>query len=538
MRLPFDVAIEPQKIICKKNAQEYINEVIENLRITREIAKENVKLRQEKSKEYYDRKTTEPEFRLHDKVLLRLHRTPVGKSPKLIDKYEGPFYITKIGPNYTFRLRKCSDHKELMSVLNASRLKHYSNPRNHRAEKPGEGLEKLNASDRKAENNAKVMILKLPKSRIYLQKRLTRDSGNDELIDTVDEDEIYFPVDKLLKINKRNGIRHFYVKWLDGSKTWEPEQNLPETVIEDYFVTHTQQGKVRKRQPWTATLYWLLILIMSLVTMCSSINTDSGSTLKVDGTLQRINYGTVFKDNGHIIISNEYWRHTFEVPLPTLHSIQPFINVCGKIPGNACNSVKSIITNINIIQQETRAKIAHLFAFTQLHIPIINIKKKSKRALLPFIGSLSKSFFGTATMDDVNLLASHLNALQKQSIKMANALSQHGSHLSSYMTTSNRRMDNIQFEVMKNYYAIGNITENFQSTITNIETHILDLTNLLNMQSYKASSISSEVNTVISSLQSLIEGKLTPVLVPIYSLHKAIQDIDNIYYQQITQDLL
>ncbi|CAG2257357.1 unnamed protein product [Mytilus edulis] len=138
MRLPFDVAIEPKNNL-QKNAKEYINEVIENLRITREIAKENVKIRQEKSKEYYDRKTAEPEFRLHDKVLLRLHRTPVGKSPKLIDKYEGPYYITKIGPNYTFRLRKCSDHKELKSVVNASRLKHYSNPRNHRAEKPGKG---------------------------------------------------------------------------------------------------------------------------------------------------------------------------------------------------------------------------------------------------------------------------------------------------------------------------------------------------------------------------------------------------------------
>ncbi|CAC5367310.1 unnamed protein product [Mytilus coruscus] len=248
MRLPFDVAIEPKNNL-QKNAQEYINEVIENLRITREIAKENVKLRREKSKEYYDRKTAEPEFRLHDKVLLRLHRTPVGKSPKLIDKYEGPFYITKIGPNYTFRLRKCSDHKELMSVVNASRLKHYSNPRNHRAEKPGEGLEKLNASDRKAENDAKSNDSQTAEEQDLHSKEVNqvndtqnknrdqniKDSGNDELIDTVDEDEMYFPVDKLLKINKRNGIRHFYVKWLDGSKTWEPEQNLPETVIEDYL---------------------------------------------------------------------------------------------------------------------------------------------------------------------------------------------------------------------------------------------------------------------------------------------------------------
>ncbi|CAC5400062.1 unnamed protein product [Mytilus coruscus] len=235
--------------------------------------------------------------------------------------------------------------------------------------------------------------------------------------------------------------------------------------------------------------------------MCSSINTDSGSTFKVDGTLQRINYGAVFKDNGHIVISNQHCRHTFEILLPTLHSIQPFINGCGKIPENACYSVKSIITNINIIQQETRTKIVDRFDFIQSHIPIINIKKKSKRALLPFSGSLSKSFFGIATMDDINLLASHLNALQKQTIKMTNALSQHGSHLSNFMTTTNRHMDNIHFELMKNYYAIGNITKNFQSTITNIETHILDLTNLVNMQSFKASSISSEINTVISSVK-------------------------------------
>lgn len=170
--------------------------------------------------------------------------------------------LQKLDQNYTFRLRKCSDHKELKSVVNASRLKHYSNPRNHRAEKPGEGLEKLNVSYSETEDNAKsndsqtAEEQELP-SEVVNQVNDTqnenrdqniRDSGNDELIDTVDENEIYFPVDKLLKINNRNGIRHFYVKWLDGSKTWEPEQNLPETVIEDYFVTHTQKGKVRKRK--------------------------------------------------------------------------------------------------------------------------------------------------------------------------------------------------------------------------------------------------------------------------------------------------
>ena len=37
-------------------------------------------------------------------------------------------------------------------------------------------------------------------------------------------------------------------------------------------------------------------------------------------------------------------------------------------------------------------------------------------------GSLSKSLFGIATMDDVKILASHINALNRQSKKIAFAL--------------------------------------------------------------------------------------------------------------------
>lgn len=45
MRLTFEVAIKPTYTM-QKHVQEYITEVMENLRITSEIAKENVKLRQ------------------------------------------------------------------------------------------------------------------------------------------------------------------------------------------------------------------------------------------------------------------------------------------------------------------------------------------------------------------------------------------------------------------------------------------------------------------------------------------------------------
>ena len=73
-------------------------------------------------------------------VLLRQFKTPVGKSPKLIDKYDGPYYISELGPNYTYKSRRCSDHKEMKSLVNASRLRHYTNGQDIRTQYPEDGL--------------------------------------------------------------------------------------------------------------------------------------------------------------------------------------------------------------------------------------------------------------------------------------------------------------------------------------------------------------------------------------------------------------
>jgi len=45
---------------------------------------------------------------------------------------------------------------------------------------------------------------------------------------------------------------------------------------------------------------------------------------------------------------------------------------------------------------------------------------RSKRAILSFVGQLSKTIFGTATMDDVNILTDQINALTTKTIKLSN----------------------------------------------------------------------------------------------------------------------
>ena len=87
--------------------------------------------------------------------------------------------------------------------------------------------------------------------------------------------------------------------------------------------------------------------------------------------------------------------------------------------------------------------------------------KRYRKAILPFIGSLAKGIFGLATMGDVELLAKHINKLNKRSILMGNTLQQHGSHLSSFMSIVDNRTTNLMKGVQRNSEQIKHVTEYF-----------------------------------------------------------------------------
>ena len=64
--------------------------------------------------------------------MLKKHNITPGLSKKLGHKFDGPFYITKVGPNHTFNLRRQSNHKPIRPRIHANRLKPYYNPVLHR----------------------------------------------------------------------------------------------------------------------------------------------------------------------------------------------------------------------------------------------------------------------------------------------------------------------------------------------------------------------------------------------------------------------
>ena len=116
MHLPFDIAVIPQDNLGREN-QQYLKQFLDNLKISTQIAHENEKHFQHRNKQRYDQHTKVPDYIIGEKVLLKIQKVPKGQSRKLYDVSGGPFVISEKGPNFTYKLIRCSNMRPLKSCI-------------------------------------------------------------------------------------------------------------------------------------------------------------------------------------------------------------------------------------------------------------------------------------------------------------------------------------------------------------------------------------------------------------------------------------
>ena len=127
MRLPIDTVLQPKNHL-PQDYKVHLSRILQNLEVCRKLAGENIKAAQDKYKYHYDKRAKVPDYRPAQRVWLYCTKVPVGKAPKLHRKWVGPYYITMLGPNHTYRLRNVRTNAEVRSLVNAMRLKPYYDP--------------------------------------------------------------------------------------------------------------------------------------------------------------------------------------------------------------------------------------------------------------------------------------------------------------------------------------------------------------------------------------------------------------------------
>ena len=153
--------------------------------------------------------------------------------------------------------------------------------------------------------------------------------------------------------------------------------------------------------------------------------------------IHRLSYGIVFQAETELLLAQDDWIHTFEISLPSKIDIFPI---------TGCNHDKDTCI---IISQ---------------------------------VLSHSRSLFNTATLDDVNLLVKHINALKQNTNKIMTSIQQHEEHLSSIIKTSDERLTNMKDGIQQNHIAITHIHTQLQGSFKTIEQSIISMNQLITKQ--------------------------------------------------------
>ena len=82
---------------------------------------------------------------------------------------------------------------------------------------------------------------------------LTNGSQNDNVDSTqtknsqqsvATQDQYPFVVRKLIRYRHRD--QYFRIEWTDGSRTWEPQENVHPDLVTEYFRRFNKHGRLRK----------------------------------------------------------------------------------------------------------------------------------------------------------------------------------------------------------------------------------------------------------------------------------------------------
>ena len=231
----------------------------------------------------------------------------------------------------------------------------------------------------------------------------------------------------------------------------------------------------------------------------------------------RMNYGVVFKPQGQMQATNDYWLHTLALTLPHLDRNPGRIPICSdqKFSERVCNLLREASRQANDIRNKTRETLQMTYKQIKSVLPKRTIQttdSRNRRSLLPFIGELSSSLFGTATQHDLDILAAHIGKITRQTEELAKAFQHNGENLESFMTTVDKRISSAVKGIENNYQAIINVSNHMgiqdkeMTLLTRISGHTASLVHMSSIIIIRAQELMQGVN-------NLIQGNLSPLLI-------------------------
>ena len=253
----------PQKIEqyampkLKQEAEEQVKHYIGKIKLVQEKARENNQKAQERSKKHFDKTAEVTNFRPGDLVLLKVKARIKGRTPKLEDKYFGPFEILAQISAVNYRIKKKDSNKEMtvhvnrMKALTTEQLKNDKQMAELIGGSDEEEFERFTDEEQRGDHNTRA--------------------GNDI---KPNEDE------EILEHRYEKGKLQFLIQnGRQNEAKWTPEKNVQKQKRVEYMKKLNRYETRSKREGDVATIicevettqyqkfgaYWAIVLLMVLL---------------------------------------------------------------------------------------------------------------------------------------------------------------------------------------------------------------------------------------------------------------------------------
>jgi len=253
-----------------------------------------------------------------------------------------------------------------------------------------------------------------------------------------------------------------------------------------------------------------------------------------DFTILRHNYGVVIKKASEAQIATDYWTHVFTVELPTVgRVVDTFIPTCDRIVrSNSTINHQTCVTirpMLGILAELNENMTKHLNE-TMKHIVNVlpthfrSVDNRQTRALIGVVGEILRGAFGTMSDSDRENIDARVRQIVRTQVGLTKSFESEQAKMSSYFSVANKRMDTVAKLVTDQHKVIDDVLQHIaitarETTVSNVivSTAISRLTRYI--------TIMDHINDLRVAVERLVEGYLTPSLIPPASIDMAIRSI-------------
>ena len=262
------------------------------------------------------------------------------------------------------------------------------------------------------------------------------------------------------------------------------------------------------------------------------------------------NLGAIFEFDADMVLSSDKYNLAFSIPVAKIPEMADSYDPCHNEENSEgkhifCvtynNTVQSLVRHYKIMNKQAKEHIKWYNSLLPIYVhdrdsPDLS---RSKRGVFDFVGEISKSLFGTCTMDDLQRVYAVIKAL-KSEVNSSVVRTVHMSKMfQTYVSTTNLRVDNVvealntsfkEIKVMKDkvHRWFKNYTQKFNTLVryqrASIHFQNLIFSNLLS-NLHHIQILDRFLESQIRGLMALLRGRLPVELVSPETLGGALDQV-------------